>query len=115
MIPVRHGWEAGYRRNGEPGDSCPGEYGDRPYCRLGSALVAAGAPVDLVEEILTDVSRQYDVTVGYSETARPDQAGSGGSPMQARNAFSSASTRSKLPTLPVTNPTEYPPPGQNPP
>ena len=28
--------------------------------------MAAGAPVDLVEEILADVSRQYGVTVGYS-------------------------------------------------
>ena len=49
-----------------------------------------------------------------AEPAGRIRAGSGGSPMQDRNAFSSASTRSKLPTLPVTNPTEYPPPGQNP-
>jgi uncharacterized membrane protein YjjP (DUF1212 family) len=34
--------------------------------RLGSALVATGAPVDLVEEILKDVSDRYGVTVGYS-------------------------------------------------
>jgi uncharacterized membrane protein YjjP (DUF1212 family) len=34
--------------------------------RLGSALVATGAPVDLVEEILEDVSNEYGVTVGYS-------------------------------------------------
>jgi uncharacterized membrane protein YjjP (DUF1212 family) len=34
--------------------------------RLGSALVGTGAPVDLVEDILKDVSKRYGVTVGYS-------------------------------------------------
>jgi uncharacterized membrane protein YjjP (DUF1212 family) len=34
--------------------------------RLGSALVAAGAPVDLVEDILKDVSHRYNMSVGYS-------------------------------------------------
>ena len=34
--------------------------------RLGSALVATGAPVDLVEDILKDVSHRYNMSVGYS-------------------------------------------------
>lgn len=34
--------------------------------RLGSALVATGAPVDLVEDIVKDLSKRYAVTVGYS-------------------------------------------------
>lgn len=34
--------------------------------RLGSALVATGAPVDLVEDILKDVSNRYNVSAGYS-------------------------------------------------
>jgi uncharacterized membrane protein YjjP (DUF1212 family) len=64
--PLGNGREPVIEEAGSQAIGVPANKATDLIVRLGSALVAAGAPVDLVEEILTDVSRRYNVIVGYS-------------------------------------------------